>query len=177
MTASNKTAPLYVQFINEIKAELDILGLPAPTSAPTETGLPENNGWVFIEFGPHGGNTPALIVPKSKTRMGVLHSHIDLAGVDGYLRPVSNNGRVVCHFEPNASKAASALASFVTASKRPVAPPTRQSTASKPASQPPLTNVADSQAAELEVASWASAHVGSYSDDEAEEALLAMGRG
>jgi len=177
MTASNKTAPLYVQFINEIKAELDILGLPAPTSAPTETGLPENNGWVFIEFGPHGGNTPALIVPKSKTRMGVLHSHIDLAGVDGYIRPVSNNGRVVCHFEGIASKAARALFSFVNASKRPVAPPTRQSTTSQATPNTTPKAPQGPTPGELEAASWASAHVGSYSDDEAEEALLAMGRG
>ncbi len=174
MTTTN-TAPLYVQFAQQIRAQIQALGLPAPTSAPTPTGFPENDGYFFVEWGTHLV-APALIVPKSKTRMGALHSHVDLSGLDGHIALPRRNGRVVCHFEPDVSKVRNALARFIGASKAPARAPVRRLT---PASGTP---VAASQApiVPLEamfpgLAADASQQAEpSYSDDAADEALAAL---
>lgn len=177
MTASNTSTALYVQFANQIRAQIKALGLPEPTAAATPTGFPENEGYFFVEWGPHG-QAPALIVPKSKTRMGNLHSHVDLSGIPGHIALPKKNGKVVCHFEPDASKVSKALASFIGSSKRPTAAPVRRLPGVLPAaSQATPDGLA-------EVASWSqfsappSAPTGSdsYSDDEAEEALQALTR-
>lgn len=179
MSSTTIAAPLYVQFANQIKAQIKALGLPEPTTAATPTGFPENEGYFFVEWGTHG-QAPALIVPKSKTRMGNLHSHVDLSGIPGHIALPKRNGKVVCHFEPDASKVSKALASFIGSSKRPTAAPVRRLAPTLTA-----TNGVASQApqgptaADLELASWGqfsatpSAPAG-YSDDEAEEALQAL---
>jgi len=185
MSTTTNAAPLYVQFAAQIRAEIEAQGLPEPTAAETPTGFPENEGYFFVEFGPHG-SSPALIVPKSKTRMGALHSHVDLSGIPGHIALPRRNGRVVCHFEPDAAKVSKALASFVGASKRPVAPPVRRLSAdSRPASQPasqPASKAPPTPAVALTdmfpgLSSAPASHVGSYSEEEAEEALQALNRG
>src|SRR5512146_542934 len=123
MTASNTTAPLYVQFAQALRAEIAHLGLPAPISAPTETGFPQNAGYFFVRW--DTADSAALIIPQSKTRMGNLHSHVDLSRFQGHVALPRRNGRVVCHFTPDVALVSKALHLFVGASKRPVAPPVR----------------------------------------------------
>ncbi len=174
MSTTSNVAPLFVQFAQAIRAEISRQGLPEPTHAETPTGFPENDGYFFVEWGTHGA-APALIVPKSKTRMGNLHSHVDLSGVPGFIALPKRNGRVVCHFEPDVSKVSKALHSFVGASKRPIAPPVRGlSTASPTASQATPDAV---RVGTIDDLTAGLSGVGSYSEDEAEEALLALSRG
>lgn len=173
MTASNSIKPLYVQFIDQVRAAIRAEGLPEPTAAETPSGLPENEGYCFIEWGAHG-SAPAMIVPKSKTRMGNLHSHVDLSGHQGHIQLPKRNGRVVCHFAPDVALVSRALHAFMGASKRDVAAPVRRlpgasqstsATASGPASQAPKGPTAG----DLEIASWEGTR--EQQDAEAEEAL------
>ena len=126
--SSTKTQPAYVQFIAGIRRTIQGLGLPTPTlDESTPTGLPENNGYVFVEWGVHGV-APAIIVPKSVMRMGNLHSHLDLSAYPGHVPLPKKNGRVVCHFEADLAKVSRVLSLFAdaTASKRPVAAPVKR---------------------------------------------------
>lgn len=178
MSALN-TAPLYVQFANQIRAEIAAQGLPPAETSPTPSGFPENENYFFVEWGAHG-LAPALIVPKSKTRMGNIHSHVDLvsAQVPGAIPLPKKNGRVVCHLSPDMTSVSKALRLFVGASKRPVAAPVRRlSGVSAPALQdarhvtPALTlpeGPSEYDAPKLR-------GPGSYSDQDAEEALAALG--
>lgn len=165
---STTTAPLYVQFAAQIRAAAEEQGLPQPEAAATPSGFPENENYFFVRW-----NDAALIVPKSKTRMGNLHSHIDLSGLDGYVALPKKNGRVVCHFSPDVRLVSKALSLFVNASKRPVAPPVKRLASDSG----PVVATASGPAydAASEVASWGSAHVGTYTEEDAEEALLALG--
>lgn len=184
MTAQNTqtTAPLYVQFAQAIRDAIQAQGLPAPESAQTETGFPQNEGYFFVRW-----SDAALIVPKSKLRMSNLHSHVDLSGQSGYIALPKKNGRVVCHFTPDITKVSEVLHLFVNASKRPLAAPVRRliTTSELASEQAKLADLrrasqatpsmrvgtlADVElpAGDLEAASW------SYSDDEAEEALQAL---
>lgn len=174
MSTTTNAAPLYVQFIAQIRAEIRDLGLPEPMTDSTPSGVPENKNHCFIEWGPHLV-APALIVPKSALRMGNLHSHIDLSAFAGHIALPKANGRVVCHFEPDVSKVSKALSQFVGASKRPVASPVRRLVAdSQSASQASVDLTPGGLAIDLFPPTQG---VGSYSDDDAEEALQALGRG
>lgn len=167
---------LYVQFAAQIRAMIEEQGLPAPASADTPTGFPENEGYFFVEWGPHL-QAPALIVPKSKTRMGNLHSHLDLSALPGHIALPRKNGKVVCHFEPDLAKVSKALASFASgsASKRPTAAPVRRLVAASQATPAPASGPTPG---DLELASWgqfsAPAKPGQYSDSEADEALASL---
>lgn len=185
MSSTTSAAPLYVQFAHAIRAEIARLGLPAPIQADTETGFPQNAGYFFVRW--DTADSAAIIVPQSKTRMGNLHSHIDLTGFDGHVGLPRKNGRVACHFRPEIRLVSAVLHLFVGASKRPVAPPVRRlmvasvapaAAAQFAASHPVrIGSAADFELpkADLEVASWASAQAPtSYTDEEAEEALQAM---
>jgi hypothetical protein len=117
-TTSTKTST----FGNDIRALCTELGLPTPTTSNTDSGLPENTGWMFIAFGPESvdssralGDTACLIVSKSLTQ---VHSHIDLDGEEGYIGLPKKNGRVICHFAPDLSLIAQVLHRFVSASRR-----------------------------------------------------------
>lgn len=130
----------HLTFIAQTLAHARALGLPDPQLDPsTESGLPENKGFVFIEYGPHLV-APAIIVPRSARGPAIVHSHIDLSDLDGYVPLPKPNGRVVCHFLADPAKVASALARFVGASKRPVAAPVRRLT---PASGQPVSRPID----------------------------------
>ena len=147
----------HLAFIAQTLAAARALGLPDPQLDPsTESGLPENKGYVFIEYGPHLV-APAIIVPKSARGPVTVHSHVDLSDLDGYVPLTKPNGRVVCHFRAEPRAVAQALTRFVGASKRPVAAPVRRPT---PASgQPvstPVAAPAPDPSGDLEVASWAS---------------------
>ena len=145
--SNQNQAPVHLQLVRQILAAAQAQGLPAPSADPTTpSGLPENEGFVFIEWGPHGV-APALIVPKSKNRMGALHSHLDLSDLDGHVPLPRRNGRVACHFEPDAAKVSRALARFIGASKAPARAPVRGQSS---ASQAPVGTA--SQAAEAPVA-------------------------
>lgn len=187
MNTTNTSAPLYLAFAAALHAEIKALGLPSPTLASTPTGFPENENFFFVEWGAHG-QAPALIVPKSKTRMGTIDSHLDLSGASGHIALPKKNGRVICKFEPDISKVSKVLAQFVGASKRPVAAPVRRlvsASATPPVAttQTPPSIREGSEAdlyaglppaptpGEIEAASWAAT---GYSDDEAEEALKSL---
>lgn len=172
--ASASTVP-YLQFIAAVRAEIRRLGLPEPQTDPgTTSGLPENRGYVFIEWGAHL-IAPALIVPKSTLRMGNLHSHVDLGDLPGHIPLRSPNGRVVCHFEPDIRKVSVALERFIGASKVASRTPVRRlPTDARPASQAPGVPIEAmfpdlvSAAADEEVRSWAD------SDEAVDEALRAL---
>lgn len=195
-TNSSKTQHAYIQFTASVRRTIDGLGLPTPTLDPsTPTGLPENDGYVFVEWGQHLV-APAIIIPKSKLRMGNLHSHLDLSAYPGHVPLPKKNGRVVCHFEADLAKVSRVLALFAdaTASKRPVAPPVkRQANASQPASQAPVSSTpvidpiaqwmdaqpvtaASTDLADHHTAGYQPTTDYSYSDDEADEALQALGQ-
>jgi hypothetical protein len=126
----------HLAFIAAVLAQVKAQGLPSPTLDPsTESGLPENKGYVFIEWGAHGA-APALIVPKAANGVRQVDSHIDLSDMDGHIPLSKPNGRVVCRMEGDVAKVSRALARFVGASKRPVAAPVRQPVAS-PVKAPP----------------------------------------
>ena len=99
MNTNVTKAPLYVQFAQALRERCAELGIE-PTAAGTETGLPQNEGYFFVEFGPHG-QSAAIIVPKSKTRMGNVHLHIDASDLEGCVELPKKNGRVICHFVPD----------------------------------------------------------------------------
>lgn len=131
----SNTQSQHLTFIAQTLAAAKALGLPDPQADPgTESGLPENKGYVFIEYGPHLA-APAIIVPKSARGPAIVHSHVDLSDMDGYIPLPKPNGRVVCHFKATPAAVAQALTRFVGASKRPVAAPVRRLT---PASGHPV---------------------------------------
>ena len=120
-TTNNKTpAPLYVRFAQVLKDIcLEETGLE-PTAAPTETGLPQNGGYFFVEFGPHGGDTCALIVPRSKTRMGTCHVHVDCSDLEGWVDDGGKApGKVISFFVPDAELLRPVIRRLAGASKRP----------------------------------------------------------
>jgi hypothetical protein len=134
---SNTQQSQHLTFIAQTLAAAKALGLPDPQLDPsTESGLPENKGYVFIEYGPHGG-APAIIVPKSARGPAIVHSHLDLSDLEGHVALPRPNGRVVCHFKAEPVAVASALSRFCAtgSSKRPVAAPVRRLT---PASGQPV---------------------------------------
>ena len=169
---TTNTTALYIQFANALRAEIRAQGLPEPTAAETPTGFPENEGYFFVEFGPHG-QSPALIVPKSKTRMGNLHSHVDLSTLSGHIPLPRKNGRVVCHFEPDVAKVSKAFASFVHASKRPVAPPVRRLIDASQRVQAPTSRPIPT-GTEADLYAGLAPDSGSYSEAEAELALAEL---
>jgi hypothetical protein len=135
MTATNapKSAPLYVQFAQALRVKCQELGLE-PLSAGTETGFPQNENYFFVRFGTQ--DAAALIVPKSKLRMGMCDVHIDVSTLEGGMALKKKNGKVLSHFAPDvdliakhvlprlpgASKRATIVASGST-QKAPVAEP------------------------------------------------------
>ena len=173
-------ASQHLTFIAQTLAAAKALGLPDPQLDPsTESGLPENKGYVFIEYGPHGA-APAIIVPKSARGPAIVHSHVDLSDMTEHYVPLPKpNGRVVCHLKAEPNAVASALSRFVNASKRPVASPVRRLT---PASGQPVSRPTDvlkgasqpAYDAAAEVASWSDPVASS--DEQVDEALQALGQ-
>lgn len=160
MTTNTKTTttPAFISFTAALVQAAAELGLPKPVTAETETGLPQNKGFVFLRFAPDGA---ALIIPKSVKAMAKLDSHLDLSGHDGYLNPVDSNGRVICQFAPDVDKVKAILPLFVEASKRPVKKASKVDSAAASAATP------DTADGEAELASW------SPSDGETEAASWA----
>lgn len=152
--ASNFT---YVQFCKALIKFCEEKGLN-PVRANTETGLPQNEGWAFLRFSEGGA---ALIIPKGKTRLGSLHSHVDLQGKDGYIALPKKNGKVICHFAPDLEKVKAVLPMFVGAAKRATAAPTPKATQAATPSAPV------SKEGEEELKSWA------QEESELEEAVAA----
>lgn len=158
MTTINASNFLYVQFCHALIKECKRQGLPEPVRADTETGLPQNEGWAFLRFTPDGA---ALIIPKGKTRLGNLHSHVDLSGKDGYIPLPKKNGKVVCHFSPDLGKVSKVLSAFVGAAKRATLSPTPKATLGAPVYTGPDVFALDSEVASQddygtkELASWA----------------------
>ena len=135
-TIKNPSTPAYITFVNALIQECSRLGLPAPDSAPTVSGLPENVGYCFLQWSSTSGVAARLIIPKSVLKMGLLDSHIDLSAYKGFVPLKKNNGKVLCKFEPSIELLSPVLNLFVGASRRasqaPVSVPKNDS---KPASQ------------------------------------------
>lgn len=158
MTTINASNFTYVQFCHALIKFCEDQGL-APLRAETESGLPQNEGWCFLRFSEGGA---ALIIPKGKTRMGNLHSHVDLSGHEGFIPLPKKNGKVICHFAPDLEKVKKVVPMFVGAAKRATAAPTPRATQGATPSAP-----VDTKAGEEEAASWAA------SEEELDEAVLA----
>lgn len=165
------TAPLYVQFAQALRTEIARLGLPAPETHATPSSFYENGNWFFVEWGTHLA-VPALIVPKSMTRMGNVHSHLDLSHLPGHIALPKKNGRVACHFAPDVSLISASLHLFIGASKRPVAPPVRRLVSTfQAASQATRVGSMDDLYSGLSPTSQPTTD---YSEDDAEAAIQAL---
>lgn len=171
----------HLTFIAQTLAAAKALGLPDPTLDPsTESGLPENKGYAFIEYGVHLV-APAIIVPKSARGPAIVHSHIDLSDMDGYVPLPRPNGRVVCHLKADPKAVASALARFVGASKRPVAAPVRRLTpaSGRPVApthgQPATRPTGASQAPTVTLTDMFPGLSETHTDEQVDEALQALG--
>lgn len=128
----------YVQFCAALVQECADLGLPAPLAADTETGLPQNEGYCFLRFSEGGA---AIIIPKGKTRMAPVHSHVDLSAFPGFIPLPKKNGRVICHFAADVGLLSATLQLFVGASKRPLATPVKATPVTTPVTTPVLASV------------------------------------
>jgi hypothetical protein len=118
-TKSSTTVLPYVAIAARVRQFCAELGLPAPVTAATPSGLPENKGWMFMQFS-EDKNAAALIVQKTEGKAPNVHSHLDLAGHDGYIPLPKYNGRVLCHFECDLNKVKSVLHLFVASARRPI---------------------------------------------------------
>ncbi len=127
-----------VAFVNALLAECQKLGYTVVSRDPsTETGLKENGGWCFLRLeGTHEAGA-SLIIPLAKTRLGNLHSHVDLQGKDGYVPLPKKNGKVICHFQPDVAKVTQILPMFLSAAKRATAAPTPKAPVAQPVATPP----------------------------------------
>jgi hypothetical protein len=114
-TQTPNTAPLYVQFAAKIRERALELGLHFETAA-TETGFPQNEGYFFVRTAP---NSAAMIVPKSKVRMGNVHLHVDCSDLEGHVPLPKKNGKVLGHFVADIGLLDRVMARLVGASKRP----------------------------------------------------------
>lgn len=110
----NTATPMYISFVHNILDFCAENGWEVD-SHPTPSGLRENAGWCFLTF---KGSDASLIIPKSKGAPTNLHSHVDLAGRDGYRPLKARNGKVVCHFEADLAKVKAVLPLFLGAAKR-----------------------------------------------------------
>ena len=140
---TTKTAPLYVQFAQALHAKCQELGLQ-PTRYETPTGFFENANFFFVEFGPHL-QAPALIVPKSATRMGRCDLHIDCSDLPGWIPATKKNGKVVGHFAPDLDLLTPVLKRLPGGAKRATQAPVAT----------PVKAPVDTKAGEEELKSWA----------------------
>mgnify|MGYP001567933139 CR=1 FL=1 len=125
--------PATKAFVTALLGECAKLGLAVLSLDPTtESGLKENGGWCFLRLEGDHANGASLIIPKAVTRLGNLHSHVDLMGKDGYIPLPKKNGKVVCHFAPDVEKVKKVLPAFLSAAKRATAAPTPKTTVSAP---------------------------------------------
>lgn len=115
---STTTTP-YVAIAARIRQFCTELGLPQPVAAATPSGLPENAGWMFVQFSTDR-SAAALIIQKTQGRAPNIHSHLDLQGLDGFIELPRLNGRVLCHFECDLNKVRAVLHLFVDSVRRPV---------------------------------------------------------
>lgn len=168
MTTINASNFSYVQFCTKVLAAAKAQGLQ-PITADTESGLPQNDGWCFLRFAPDGA---ALIIPKGKTRMGNLHSHVDLTGKDGYVALPKKNGKVICHFAPDADKVTAVLSAFVGAAKRPTAAPVSKVASSATVATTPSAPLSDVFGEALEEMLNEEPETQSYATEETEEEQL-----
>jgi len=130
-TMSTTTTKSYVTFTAALIAKCTELGLSPLRDMTTESTLPENAGWAFLRFGDN--NSAALIVPKSVTRMGNCHVHIDCASSPGVVPLPKKNGRVICHHTPDLELLMKHVVPRLPgASKRDVLPPTRKTPVTTP---------------------------------------------
>lgn len=132
-TTASTTTPVYITFIKALKDECVRQGLPAPDSAPTLSGLPENMGYCFLQWSNGTAEPARLIIPKSITRMGSLHSHVDLSAYEGHIALRKPNGKVVCHFAPSLELVKATLSLFVGASRRASQAPVKRPPVASPA--------------------------------------------
>lgn len=97
MSTQNAQAPAYVTFVAALKARLESQGIPLVTAEGTQTGLPENAGWVRLESPVNGHK---LYVPKSVTRMGLCETTLPVLNRNGSKHMPKVNGKIVCRVIP-----------------------------------------------------------------------------
>lgn len=114
MTAQNTAA--YLTFVAQLKAECEARGIPLVTTEGTETGLPENKGWVRFESAVNGHKT---YVPKSELRMGLADTTLPVQmrngtqtlGVSRAGKP-RVNGKIQCRVQPEVGLIADLMEEF-----------------------------------------------------------------
>jgi hypothetical protein len=97
MTTTNQI-PAYVSFCAQLKSKLEDAGVPILVTDGTDTGLPENKGWVRFESSVNGHK---VYVPKSELRMGMAETTLPVLHRNG-ARPMAKvNGKIVCKVLPD----------------------------------------------------------------------------
>ncbi len=106
----------YLKFVADLKSECEARGIPLVTTEGTETGLPENKGWVRFESTVNGHKT---YVPKSQIRMGLADTTLPVQmrngtqtlGVDRKGQP-RVNGKIQCRVQPEVGLIADLMEEF-----------------------------------------------------------------
>ena len=114
----------YLKFVADLKSECEARGIPLVTTPGTETGLPENKGWVCFQSSVNGHKT---YVPKSELRMGKADTTLPVAnragaeslGVTRSGKP-RVNGKIQCRVQPDARLMADLMEEFYGDSRNPL---------------------------------------------------------
>lgn len=102
---SQNTA-VYKSFVQALKAKFEEAKAPIVVTDGTDTGLPENKGWVRFESTVNGHK---LYVPKSELRMGQCETTCPVAMRNGG-RPLPKfNGKIAARFVPDVDLIASTV--------------------------------------------------------------------
>lgn len=106
-----KNTAVYVSFVASLKAKLLECGVPLVESQGTDTGLPENKGWVRFESAVNGHK---LYVPKSELRMGLCETTLPIGNCNGAKPLPKVNGKIMTRFTPDADLIADTIVDLMT---------------------------------------------------------------
>lgn len=100
----------YKSFVASLKSKLTDAGVQLVETDGTETGLPENKGWVRFESSVNGHK---FYVPKSELRMGLCETTLPIGHRNG-ARPLPKvNGKIMCRFTPDVDLIAETIADLM----------------------------------------------------------------
>lgn len=131
---SDSNQPMFVQFARALSLRLEEAGIEIVRDKTTETGLPQNKGWVRIELAPGVGKSAGqkAYIPQAVGPIRRIESTLDLQpdlrrGVMPLPKPRSgkpySNGKIRSHLVPDVDKVASL---FIDAVYGDVPPPVRR---------------------------------------------------
>ena len=103
--STQQTTAAYKSFVSALKAKADEMGIPLIEAPGTDTGLPENKGWVRFESTVNGHK---IYVPKSQVRVGMLDTTLPVGHLNGARDLGAKrdgtarvNGKIMCRFMPD----------------------------------------------------------------------------